>query len=171
MLNFFLRAVSGVVKSGEPLAVGATAPGLQGVNQDGQAVDLGALYKNAYVLVYFYPMANTPGCTAEACSLRDAFADLHQLGLLTILGVSHDCIEDQKKFAVKQSLPFDLLADPKSEIYNAFGVAGLRRQSFLMKNGIVIWRALHASTEKQADDVKQALREDQAKSVNSLGRP
>ncbi len=169
MFNFLRHAVSGIVSSGEPLAVGATAPGVPGVNQDGRTVDLGALYHNGYVLVFFYPMAGTPGCTAEACSLRDAFADLHNLGLLTIIGVSHDCIEDQKKFAVKQGLPFDLIADPKSEIYNAFGVAGLRRQSFLMKDGVVIWRDLHASTDQQADDVKKALLEDQAKSAKSAG--
>ena len=162
MFNFMLRALSGMVSAGEPLAVGASAPAIKGVNQDGQTVDLGQLYKQGYVLVFFYPMAGTPGCTAEACSLRDAFADLTKLNL-AVVGVSHDSVEAQKAFATAHQLPFTLLADPQSEIYNAFGVPGITRQSFLIKNGQVIWRDLHASTSQQAEDVKKALEADRAK--------
>jgi peroxiredoxin Q/BCP len=158
---FFMAALFSSIMSfatgAEPLAVGASAPAVSGTNQDGKTVDLGALYKTGYVLVYFYPKADTPGCTSEACSLRDAFADLSKENL-TVVGVSHDIVADQKKFALKYKLPFDLLADPDGKIYAAFGVPSMmNRQSFLMKDGKVIWVELKASTKQQADDVKKAL--------------
>jgi peroxiredoxin Q/BCP len=162
MFAFLLRALTGLASAAEPLAVGATAPVLKAPNQDGKIVDLGDVYKKGYVLVYFYPKAGTPGCTAEACSLRDASADLDKLNL-TVIGVSHDTVDAQKKFATEQKLKFDLLSDPKSDIYNAFGVPGLTRQSFLVKDGKVVWNQLKASTAKQADDVKQALADLKAK--------
>jgi peroxiredoxin Q/BCP len=163
MFAFLLRALTGLVSAAEPLDLGATAPALKGTNQDGKTVDLGEQYKKGYVLVYFYPKAGTPGCTAEACSLRDAFADLTKLNL-TVVGVSHDTVAEQKTFAVAQKLPFDLLADPKGEIYAAFGVPGVfDRQSFLIKNGKLVWRELKASTATQADDVKKAVTDLKAK--------
>jgi len=146
-----------LVTGAEPLAVGATAPAISGTDQNGQTVDLGSLYKNGYVLVYFYPKAGTKGCTAEACSLRDAYVDLTK-EKLTIVGVSHDTVAAQKKFADEQKLPFTLLADPKGDIYGAFGVPSMmNRQSFLVKDGKVIWVDLKASTAQQAADVKKAL--------------
>jgi peroxiredoxin Q/BCP len=154
---FLLRALAGLVSDAKPLEVGATAPAIAGINQDGETVDLGKLYPKGLVLVYFYPKASTPGCTAEACSFRDAFAELTKQNL-TVIGVSQDTVADQKKFAVAQSLPFDLLADTTGEIYKAFGVPGLiYRQSFLIKGGKVVWRDMKASTSEQANDVKKAL--------------
>jgi peroxiredoxin Q/BCP len=153
----FLSSMMSWVSGAVPLAVGATAPTISGTNQDGKTVDLGALYKTGYVLVYFYPKAGTRGCTAEACSLRDAFADLSKENL-TVVGVSHDTVDAQKKFAVQYKLPFDLIADPDGKVYAAFGVPSMiNRQSFLMKDGKVIWVELKASTKEQADDVKKAL--------------
>jgi thioredoxin-dependent peroxiredoxin len=141
----------------DPLAMGATAPAISSTDQNGQPVDLGQVYKTGYVLVYFYPKAGTPGCTKEACSLRDAFADLSK-EKLTIIGVSHDTVAEQKKFTDDQKLPFTLLADPNGDVYKAFGVPSMRnRQSFLLKNGVVVWRELKASTSQQAADVKKAL--------------
>ena len=75
--------------STQALPVGAPAPVLEGIDQDGQKLNLGNLYKKGFVLVYFYPKADTPGCTAQACSLRDAYADLATEGV-TVIGVSHD---------------------------------------------------------------------------------
>jgi peroxiredoxin Q/BCP len=140
----------------KPLEIGATAPALKGINQDGKVIDLAELYKKGPVLVYFYPKAGTPGCTAEACSLRDATPDFTATNL-TIIGVSHDSVEAQKKFAIDQKLTFSLLADPKGDIYKAFGVPGFNRQSYLVQNGKIVWRQLAASTDKQADDVKKAM--------------
>jgi len=166
MLNFLQRAFTGVFSNAQPLEIGARAPTLTATNQNGQPVNLGELYAKGYVLVYFYPKAFTPGCTAQACSLRDAFIDLSNLQV-TMLGVSHDSVESQKAFATANQLPFALLADPQSELYNAFGVSGLKRQSFLMKQGVVIWRALSASTDRQAEDVKKALVEERAREASA----
>src|SRR5262245_44643608 len=98
------------LKSAQALPVGAAAPVLEAVNQDGQKLNLGDYYRKGLVLVYFYPKADTPGCTAQACSLRDAYTDLLQEGV-TVIGVSHDGPAAQKKFQEKYRLPFVLLAD------------------------------------------------------------
>jgi len=145
----------------EPIAVGADAPRLSATDQDAKTVDLGALYDHGLVLVYFYPKANTGGCTAQACSLRDAYEQLSSRGV-TVVGVSTDTVADQKDFHGKFSLPFVLLADHEHKVVDAFGVplfaSGLAtRQAFLIKNGKVVWRDLKASTAQQAADVLAAL--------------
>jgi len=149
----FLRA--------EPLAVGAAAPRITATNQDGATVDLGALYDQGHVLVFFYPKADTSGCTAQACSLRDAYEELTEKGV-TIVGVSVDGVEAQKAFQAKHKLPYVLLADPDHKVVDAFGVPlfgpGLAtRQAYLIKGGKVVWADFKASTAKQAADVLAAL--------------
>ena len=118
------------------------------------------VYKKGMTLVYFYPKADTPGCTAEACSLRDSFADLRARGV-QILGVSEDRQESQKKFQDKYHLPFTLIADHDGAVAKAFGVPTMmgfaKRQSFLIAGGKIAWRDLSASTTRQADDVRKAL--------------
>ena len=73
------------------------------------------------LIIYFYPKDNTPGCTAEACSIRDGFADLEKAGFTTI-GISKDSPTSHLRFAEKHSLPFILLSDESSEVNQAFGV-------------------------------------------------
>ena len=122
------------------------------------------LYAKGLTLVYFYPKASTPGCTAQACSLRDAYEDLTKAGV-KVVGVSTDTVESQKKFADKQKLPFTLLADPKGDVVKAFGVKTIpligfaSRQAFLIKDGMVVWRDEKASTAEQAADVLKVLGE------------
>lgn len=144
-----------------PVELGAEAPKLKAVNQNGQEIDLEAAYKKGPVVVYFYPKADTPGCTKQACSLRDSFAVLTEKGV-TVFGVSHDDVAAQKAFHEKYKLPFDLLADSKKEVSKAFGVPSNQlgmasRQAFLVKDGKIVWRDLKASTDKQAEDVLAAL--------------
>ena len=151
----------------EPLAVGATAPAVTGVTDTGDKLDLGALYAKGYTLVYFFPKADTPGCTAEGCSLRDAYQDLSDKGV-TVIGVSADDVPAQKAFKAKYHFPFTLLADKDRTVINAFGVpvreipavgAFASRQSFLInKEGKIVWRDLKASTKQQAADVLNALK-------------
>ena len=144
----------------EPLAVGAAAPEASSVDQDGKNVTLSQFYGNGWTLVYFYPKADTPGCTAEACSLRDAFADLEKKGV-TVVGVSADKPAEQKAFKEKYHLPFTLLADSEQAVIKAFGVPTTMgyasRQSFLIKGGKIVWRDLKASTKQQAADVLKAI--------------
>ncbi len=142
------------------LEVGDPAPSAKTTDQDGKAFSFEEIYKKGVTLVYFYPKADTPGCTAQACSLRDSYDDLRAKGL-QVIGVSEDKAVDQKKFQEKYKLPFPLVADTDGTVAKAFGVpvaAGFaKRQSFLIKDGKIVWRDLNASTKAHADDVRQAL--------------
>lgn len=151
---------SASVSAREPLTVGEAAPTAKVTLDDGSSIDLAATYESGFTLVYFYPKADTPGCTKQACSLRDAYAGLQDSGV-TVFGVSMDSVEDQAAFKAKYDLPFALVADEQGELVKAFGVPSRgrfpSRQAFLIKDGTVVWRDLKASTAKQAADVKAAL--------------
>lgn len=159
-LLFLLSFVPLVGARGEPLEIGVAAPDVRAVNQDGETVVLGELYEKGVVLVYFYPKASTPGCTAQACSLRDEYGALRERGV-RIVGVSMDSVEAQKRFQQAYQLPFPLLADEAGKVVEAFGVPKhgnfASRQAYLIHGGKVVWRDLSASTEKQAADVLKAL--------------
>jgi len=146
----------------EPLEVGADAPKVQTVDQKGNAVDLGKELATGTTLVYFYPKADTPGCTKQACNLRDAFEEVTKAGI-KVYGVSADTAEAQLAFADKHQIPFTLLADKKGEVIAAFGVPAndkgfASRQSFLIKDGKVIWRDLKANPTSQAQDAIAAAK-------------
>ena len=89
-------------------------------DQDGRAVSLSD-YKTQPVVLFFYPRADTPGCTIEACGFRDSFEKLLAAGAV-VLGISRDTVKAQKKFQEKYALPYTLLADPEEIICNRFGV-------------------------------------------------
>ena len=146
--------------SAEPLAEGSALPAVAQKNQDGERVALTAAGAGGYLLVYFYPKADTPGCTKQACSLRDSYAALTAKGV-KVLGVSTDSVKAQKAFKDKYQLPFDLLADDDAAVVSSFGVPKTlgfaKRQAFLFKDGKLMWRDLSASTEQQAADVLKVL--------------
>jgi peroxiredoxin Q/BCP len=124
-------------------------------------VNLAETAGSGYFLVYFYPKAFTPGCTAQACSLRDAYDQLQTKGI-KIVGVSLDTVDSQKKFQEKEHLPFELLSDREKKVTNAFGVPILvnrfaARQAYLFKAGRLIWMDTKASTDKQAQDLLAVL--------------
>lgn len=151
---------SSLLLQADEIAVGADAPRLQAIDQDGKTIDLGALYDKGPVLVYFYPKADTPGCTAQACNLRDNWSDLQAKGI-TVIGVSIDSPADQLAFQKKYQLPFSLLADTDKKVVSAFGVPHTmgfaKRQAFLIKAGKVVWRDLAAKPKSQTQDVLGAL--------------
>ena len=145
-----------------PLTVGSPAPEISGVDQDGKTVNFKDVYAKGPTLVYFYPKADTPGCTKQGCSIRDSWADLKKAGI-QVIGVSEDKVDDQKKFAEKYSLPHTLIADNDGKVATAFGtdfIAGkplTQRQSFLVKDGKVAWTMLaKTTTETHAKDVMAA---------------
>ena len=147
--------------SAEPLTVGAPAPAVSGVTETGAAIALADVYaKHPYTLVYFYPKADTPGCTAQGCSLRDAFGDLTARGVV-VIGVSTDKPAVQKAFKEKYNLPFTLIADHDKKVVEAFGVPTTmgfaKRQAFLIKDGKIVWADYNASTRQQADDVLKVI--------------
>jgi thioredoxin-dependent peroxiredoxin len=100
---------------------GSIAPDVTLLDQDGAAVTLSDLWARGPLVVYFYPKDQTPGCTTQACSFRDANDDLVQAGL-QVVGVSLDTVESHQKFATKRRLSFPLLADPDAEAATAYGV-------------------------------------------------
>ncbi len=152
----------GLTNSRASLNVGDAAPDAASHDQDGHPVQLAELYSGGFTLIYFYPKADTPGCTAQACSLRDGFAQLQDRGV-RVIGVSSDSPAAQKRFAEKFRLPFTLLADEDHAVANAFGVRLMlgmtHRQAFLIKDRHVVWRDLSASTREQAQDVLRVLNE------------
>lgn len=147
-----------------PLEIGARIPDVAGIDQDGKAIQLNEAGAKGLLLVYFYPKADTPGCTAQACSLRDAYVELQKKGV-RIFGVSADKPEAQRKFKEKYQLPFELIADNGGKVIDAFGVPRMpvvgfaSRQAFLFRDGVLVWRDLKGSTKEQAADVLKILAE------------
>ena len=100
----------------------------------------------------------TPGCTKQACSLRDSWEVLQQRGV-TIFGISADTAKTQAAFRNKHQLPFTLIADTDKVVSTAFDKSRWSRQAYIFKNGKLVWLDLKASTANQADDVLAALDE------------
>jgi thioredoxin-dependent peroxiredoxin len=149
----------------DPLKVGDSAPMVSGTTEKGTPLNLGDVYKQQpYTLVYFYPKAGTKGCTAQGCSLRDAYEKLQAKGV-AVIGVSTDSVEAQEAFKDKQHFPFPLIADTDKTVIKAFGVPLMMRgvvsmatrQAYLIKDGKIVWADYKASTDKQADDVLKVI--------------
>src|SRR5689334_20084730 len=134
------------------LQEGQPAPEFRLQANDGKTYDLNDL-RGKQVLLYFYPKADTPGCTTEACQLRDNIRAFEDRGMV-VLGISPDEVQEQKKFSDKYDLPFPLLADVGADIAQKYGVwvekermgrkyMGINRTTFLIdQNGNIerIWR-------------------------------
>ncbi len=104
------------------LKIGRKAPLFKLADQDGK---LHALkdYAGQWVLLYFYPKDDTPGCTKEACMIAEVYKDFKRMGV-TVIGVSKDSVKSHKKFAEKYSLPFTLLSDESTEMIQKYGAWG-----------------------------------------------
>lgn len=124
-----------------PLTVGQTAPKFTLPDQSGKTHTL-TQYLGQWVLLYFYPKDDTPGCTTEACQIRDNWTEFNRKKVV-VLGVSADSVDSHQQFAQKHTLPFTLLADETRKVitqYGAYGektlfgkkIAGTKRQSFLI---------------------------------------
>lgn len=107
------------------LQPGVEAPNFTVNDQNGQPVSLSD-FKGKKVVLYFYPKDDTPGCTAQACNLRDNFSAIQEKGIV-VLGVSTDNDKSHKKFEEKYQLPFPLLADTEKEIVEKYGVWGEKK--------------------------------------------
>ncbi len=107
------------------LKTGDKAPAFKGNNQDGEQISLDD-FKGKKLVLYFYPKDSTPGCTAQACNLRDNYDLLLNKGY-AVVGVSADSDKSHKKFIEKNNLPFPLIADTGNEILKAYGVWGIKK--------------------------------------------
>ena len=107
------------------LETGNSLPTFEGTNQDGKTIK-SSDFKGKKLVVFFYPKASTPGCTAEACNLNENYERLTEQGF-QVLGISADSVERQKKFHTKNNLQYDLIADEKREIITQFGVWQLKK--------------------------------------------
>lgn len=107
------------------LKVGDSLPQFEGINQNGKTIKSEEL-KGKKLIIFFYPKASTPGCTIEACNLRDNYSVLKKKGF-QLLGISADSEKRQKNFSVKNELPFDLIADENRNIIEKFGVWQLKK--------------------------------------------
>jgi peroxiredoxin Q/BCP len=131
---------------------GAKAPLVSGIDQDGKPWKLADYIGRQPVILYFYPKDNTPGCTKEACGLRDRMGDLKQQGVV-VVGVSLDSPESHKKFIADHQLNFSLVADPEGKIIDTYGARMTdkplaRRVSFLIgKDG----RIRHVTDDPKAE--------------------
>jgi len=114
--------------------VGEKAPAFSGVDQNGSKIKLSD-FKGQKVVLYFYPKDNTPGCTKQACNLRDNWSLLMKNGI-AVIGVSADSIESHHKFADKYSLPFPLIADSAKKILTAYGAWGEKNMYGIVRMGI-----------------------------------
>ncbi len=150
-------------------AVGDKAPIFSLPDQNGNEHSLSD-YIGRWVLLYFYPKDMTPGCTKEACMLRDAFPRFEQLHA-HVFGISGDTVESHRKFADAYSLPFSILADPEKRTLNAYGVwgekkmmgktyMGTKRTSFLVDpEGIIRKVYENVKPEVHAEEVLADLKE------------
>src|SRR5918911_3143507 len=148
---------------------GRPAPDFELPNQDGEPVRLSDL-RGRRIVLYFYPKADTPGCTTQACGIRDRGSEYDAAGAV-VVGVSPDAVKDVKKFHDKQSLNFTLLADADHAVCDLYGVWGeksmygkkywgAQRSTFILdEDGVVRHVIPKASPKTHDDEVLQALAE------------
>ena len=117
------------------LNIGDKIPEELGINQNGMLLK-SSDFKGQKIVFYFYPKDNTPGCTAEACSLKNNIVELEKKGY-KVIGASADSNESHKKFIEKYELPFDLIADPEKQLIKKFGVWGEKKLAGRVYEGIL----------------------------------
>jgi thioredoxin-dependent peroxiredoxin len=153
------------------IETGAEAPDFTLPNQDGEPVTLSSL-RGGPVVLYFYPKANTPGCTTQACGIRDHSADYEAAGA-TVLGVSPDPVKEVKKFHGGQSLNFTLLADEDHAVADLYGTwvekqmygrtyMGVQRATFIVDADGKVAHVIPKASPKTHDDEVLALLADYA---------
>jgi peroxiredoxin Q/BCP len=161
-LLLLLAAPADARADGE-LAEGSPIPDVGGLTQDGKELRLKDL-RGKFVVLYFYPKDDTPGCTKQACNFRDSGAAYTALGAV-VVGVSTDGVEAHKAFARKYSLPFPLIADTRNELMRGFGVKKAwlilaARTTFIIDPAGVVRRVFRGvNAGKNNDEVLAALRE------------
>ena len=146
--------------------IGDKAPEILGVNEKGEGIRLSD-YKGRKVVLYFYPKDSTSGCTAQACNLRDHYAELREAGY-AVIGVSVDSEKSHQKFIEKNALPFPLIADTDKKLVEQFGVWGEKsmygrkymgtfRTTFILNEEGIIERIISPKEVKTKEHASQIL--------------
>lgn len=141
------------------LKVGDRLPEFEGINQDEKVVK-SSKFLGKKLVIFFYPQANTPTCTVEACNISDNYSQLKKAGY-QILGISADSVKKQKNFQTKFSFPYDLIADENREIIEKFGVwqekttfgktyMGIVRTTFIFDENGICTRVIDKVKSKEA---------------------
>lgn len=150
-----------VLSSNYMLQINTQAPAFQLTAQDGQSYSL-EQFRGKYILLYFYPKDDTPGCTKEACMIRDQFGEFEKSGIV-VLGVSADSPESHKEFAEKYHLPFLLLSDEQKQTIKAYQADGLlftKRISYLIDpQGTIVENYPDVDPASHAAEILQAVQE------------
>ena len=149
------------------LTVGAKAPEFSAKDQNGQAIQLSD-FKGKKVILYFYPKDNTPGCTAEACNLKDNYASLTKKGF-AVIGVSADSEKSHQGFIEKYELPFKLIADTDKQVLKLYGAWGekkmygksyegiIRKTFIISETGVIEHIFEKVDTKNHTDQILKAL--------------
>jgi thioredoxin-dependent peroxiredoxin len=155
-------ALAAGVLAGEMPKVGDKAPDFSAAASDGTTVKLADVVGKGNIMLYFYPKDDTPGCTKEACGIRDSITELKGLNAI-VFGVSFDSVESHKKFIEKYNLPFVLLADTDKAVAKAYGIAtdeskNAPRVTFIIdKFGKIIYVNPKVNAANHATEVRVAL--------------
>jgi thioredoxin-dependent peroxiredoxin len=148
------------------LKEGSEAPSFNAIDQNGNTIS-SADYQDKKLILYFYPKDNTPGCTKEACNLRDNYDELKNKNY-EIVGVSADTSAKHLNFIAKYDLPFSLIADTDKEVIKAFGCWGLKkfmgreyegifRKTFVIENGTIVKLFEKVKTTAHFEQIMEAM--------------
>ena len=157
---FLGLSLGAVPARAEPLKVGDKAPDVTAPLSDGTTFKLSAWLDRAPLVLYFYPKDNTPGCTKEACSLRDDFPSFQGLKA-AVIGISYDGAASHRKFIAKYHLPFLLASDTDKKVAKAFGVDGwifAHRATFIVgKDGTILYVNPSVNPQTHSKEVRDFL--------------
>jgi len=158
------------------LRVGDLAPDFKLPDETGKLRSLSEFRGNK-VALYFYPKDDTPGCTRQACSIRDGYEDLQKAGII-ILGISYDTPESHRKFKEKYQLPFTLLSDGEKHVTKKYGASWgllggvvIKRQTFLLDlQGEIVHILKNVDVSRHAQEILQAYKKSEVKSADNMTR-
>ena len=148
------------------MKIGDKIPEILGINAEGAEVKASD-FAGKKLAIYFYPKDNTPGCTAEACSLRDGYAELRAAGF-EVIGISKDSAASHQKFAAKHELPFTLIADTDLRMNEAFGVWQLKKMCGRESMGTVRTTVLTDENGVITDIINKVNTKDSARQILDL---